>query len=1169
MNALRTVVTALGGGAVLARWLPLVLIVVPLAILTVKLVRQLRSRKKAAAGPARARLDLVRVWKEFRRRTPVTQRRALPLFQPFIVVGDVGAGKSALVDRHVDWRGQSAQFHPSHVDDPRLQIYRGTHAIVQELSAAVLDDTSPAARAALKRLWRPFARGRAPGVVIALDAARLLRAAPEQLARRAQVVRGKLDLLAEVVRRPVEVTVVITKADQMKGYLDLAAALRARRTALELHPQAADGSLELERGFARFARLLPAVLADTNAAAYLDALTFFAQLPELIRPLDVFLRALCSADPITPEPRLATVALQSSEEAGAALFSPFAAAISDADVRRFRPLRRHVLGAAAVAAAAALYLVAGYASARGRIDEANRRLDAVLEAPRDAEAQAAWLGTLRAGRRSLARRLLPRFFAGDGAFVDAEVRRRFVDGVRERLLLPRLGPGGDGERGAARLYALTLLHASSSNRLGKLVRAHADQWAEMLAVPEWLVRSYIDAAEARLPPPAIDGRALAEEVTMKLSLDTPALARLLSEVQARLTQPAMNAAELQALKQLAAPARLDALALAERANLVAALALLKEETGIDVGDAARAPAATSGPSPGAVAELAALVEHSELDAAAGSNVDVAGLVAALGALAVTKPQGGRPITIAFDGQRVTVDPAAWQQLLVRSRATLLVHGFAARPDDDLQVLFANPGAYAPVIVSGGRDGCAFSGGGRVDGVYSAKALTDHLLPALAQLPTLLPKLPLGDADKQQLGDFVADAVGDYASDYVEQYRALFASLTCRAGSPEKLRAVTAALQSSTSPLRSALREVTRNTALNLPTDNAAIAPLGAIVDEFAALRALAPPSGPAPQLDGWIAVMRALQAALDGRDATPPDDKEPEDALRRKLTPLGRVALAIYRSDPDSMKQQVERWLTSGNIDTEWWPQFVAPVDAAYGMGRREVEKTVAQSWHDLVQADVEPLVATFPFARDAAAPATEALVDAALAPKQAFWSGFEDGIAPVLVPARDGWRAREGRTSPLLPSDLLPTANRMSALAALLYDKTGKPKPLVVRVRPLPLARRAGAGNDASLVAASYLQAGGATVYGFNQRAEWTTLKIEWWHADSAAVGIAVGSGEARRSYRAVSVLETPWSLWRLLQRASASGHVFTWQVPDADGRTTPVQFEIEEEPWARFALR
>jgi type VI secretion system protein ImpL len=1151
----------------LLTWVPILLLGVVAGLLAVKWVRARRKKKTAAPPPARpfkARLDLRRAWRTFLRRTPALQRRGLALFQPFVVLGDAGAGKSALVSRFVDWRGRSAQFQPSYVADPLLQIYRGAQVLVQELSATVLEDTSAEASRALVRLWRPLRGGRVPRVVIAIDVARLRASTPDQLVRLAQLLRGKLDLLAAVVRRPVEATLVVTHADQLDGFLELSSVLRAQGKALRIDLGRGDGVPDLESAFASFEQYLPLVQAHANAASYLKVLSFFQQLPSLQGPLDTFVRMLRRADAQGPAPVVCTVALSSCKEDGDSSCNPFAATLTAGDVQRFRPLRKHVILAASVAAVGVVYQVAGYQAARLRIEESSRRLDALLETPADPDAQAAWLRGVTAERDSPARHFFPAFFSSDRTFGEAEVRRRFVHGVRARLLTPRLEAGRRGRLGQGGLHALTLLHASGRSALGKLVLTHAGQWSEELSLPAGIVRDYLEAADRQLAP-ARDATARLPEMVAAQQTEAADVTRFVAEVQRKLAQPYLSAAELQQLKALAAPVRKDAQALAREQTLATAVSLLKDETGIEVGDNWRRAPTLTDAAPAAIEELVALVEASRIDTPA-ARVDLAALVGQLKELADSAtPRAAPPIAVIIDGRRTSIDAAAWDRLLVRSRAAQAVHVFASAGDGGPAVLFADPNAFAPIQVNAQADGCAFGNGGRVEGVYTVQALGEHVLPLLTQLPDILTKLPLRDADKQQFGQRVTQAVSKYADDYAAQYAALIGQLRCRARSAQDLRYLLGQLQGAGSPLRAALREVTRNTTFTLPADNPFSAPLAKLVDQFAPLRTLSPLTGPTPQVDAWAAIVRGMQGSLDGRApaaGAAPGDKEPEDGLRARLSPLGRMALSMYRRDEDSQRLQVERWLAAANVDSAFWAPFLSPVEETYALGRRELQEALSDAWNDLLQAEVQPLSHAFPFRRDAEFPAGAALIDGALAPKQSFWSAFEARVAPVLTLGRDGWHARETKQS-LVPPDLLSTVNRMRALTALLYDQEGKPRPLVVRVRPLPLSA------SASALLASYMQAAGTTFYGFNQRVEWVTLKIEWWKADTAAVGVALGGAEGARNYRSVTVMDTPWSLWRLLSRATESARVFTWQVPGPDGRLVPVQFELKDDPWTSFAVR
>src|SRR5690242_19107095 len=74
------------------------------------------------AARNRSRNRLRRTWKTFLRNIPGEFRRYILLYQPFVVFGESGSGKSSLIGRYTDWKGQAAQFYPSYNADPALQI---------------------------------------------------------------------------------------------------------------------------------------------------------------------------------------------------------------------------------------------------------------------------------------------------------------------------------------------------------------------------------------------------------------------------------------------------------------------------------------------------------------------------------------------------------------------------------------------------------------------------------------------------------------------------------------------------------------------------------------------------------------------------------------------------------------------------------------------------------------------------------------------------------------------------------------------------------------------------------------------------------------------------------------------------------------------------------------
>ena len=103
-----------------------------------------------------------------------------------------------------------------------------------------------------------------------------------------------------------------------------------------------------------------------------------------------------------------------------------------------------------------------------------------------------------------------------------------------------------------------------------------------------------------------------------------------------------------------------------------------------------------------------------------------------------------------------------------------------------------------------------------------------------------------------------------------------------------------------------------------------------------------------------------------------------------------------------------------------------------------------------------------------------------------AFWQFVTQVLSPVVRGARDGLVAALSRSSRAM---LLPPAHAARAGAAgaacrsSLWDDEGKPRPLAMQVRPLPLPT---APTPDSFVTLSYLKCGGAASFGFNQRPAW-----------------------------------------------------------------------------------
>lgn len=1164
---------------------PYVLVALAILAAIVLLVRpwwQKRKAAKAGGGPASAdkppRLDLRRIWRTFLRRTPREYRRAVPLFRPFVVLGEAGSGKSALIDRLTDWRGQAAQFHPSYVEDPLVQIYQGSHALAQEISAVLLEDPSPRVREALLELWRPLKQARDPEAVVVLDAARLISVAPDHLVRLAQSMRGKLNLLSSTLGRPVDVTLALTHLDRFPGFLELQALLAEKGRTLEIPAERITERADIERCLDEFEDALPLVLTSRPAPEYLEVLRFFREAREWLGRLGIFVATLELPDPLFPEPRLRRIGLTSAKEAPGG-FDPFVASITAEDARRFRPERKHQIAAAALAGASLLWMVSGYAHERVVAGEAHRRLELYLEAPAD-PVQSGFFDYLAAHRGTLARALLPDFADDHPFFLERRIHDEFLEGVRKRLLERRLARYEKARDGVKGLYLLSVYYASGSSPLAKFVLDRSTTFQDALEIPGVVLQTYVSQnAPVNSVPRLMDTRAFAARFDVQLAAELPATVGLLDAVDRATREPVLSRDALAALKAAIKPVQDELDAVTHTRNLLELAALLEKETGLDVGEEWKRKVASAPDIDRAAAQAAlALVGGTDLAYPDPGALDLQGVVAAVEQILVPRTtQAPADQKVKIGPRELVVSPGEWDKLITRSRAALLLREFVDRKRGDFRhALFTNPGAYRGVSLDGAEATSFVVGRARVEGLYTAEAIEDKLKPPLVKLPSLLQALPVPEADKQLFAEFVINKLEEYRDVYVAEWKGYWDSFKPVAKTPAALKFALAQLQLPTSPLRRLLKDVSKHTALTLPEDNPFFEPLGTIPSTFAFLRSLAPqPGGDMPALKEYFDIVGRLQATLEGAAPAPAggaggkgpkgeadEEEAAPSGLREELSPLGAIALAIYREEEDAFSTQIERWLMGLNVETRWWEPFTGVVDRAYALGQKEVERGVVEGWSDLYSTYVVPLQRSYPFQADSQATANPNVVDAALKPGDAFWAGFESDVGPVLQRTRAGWEPRKSRRAPIaVPAEVLPTVRRLARLRDLLYDREGKPRPLMVLVRPMPLPT---ARQGQYFALASFLQVGAASIFGFNQRPDWIALRLEWWKADVAAAGAVLSpDGLAKKLYRSVTVPEAQWSFHTLLQRGTRNGQTWEWPVAAPDGETFKVAFQISGDPW------
>lgn len=532
---------------------------------------RLRQRTDSAApGGARAiaPLRLRNIWSSFLSRLPAAVRVAVPTYPHFVVFGNNAAGKSALIGRKVDWQGQTSQFVPSYTADPLMQVYLGSRTVVQEFSAIVQDATSRGINEALKRLWGNLDVDQIPTVVVALQAPSLSSASPDSLRAQAQLLRGKINVLADACDASPRVRICLTFMDRVRGYTDLARFLNKEQIPLLLEI-GADPRSDLATGLTAYERYLPRALTTQPLTAFEGILEFLRTADQVLGPTAEFVAALVEGSVVSQRPEVQSVyfsTLQSDAQVG----SPFEPPLRQRGqvlgwflTRWLRPLGLrplHVLLGGLL-----LLLGLGVLSSvtrhhRAYVDDVNSAAE-VFEGTVDRALTLQSSGESDVVRRAeqRLRQSLLSLQAAEARFrplrllyrVDKrESERRFVEGLRRAYLLPSLERTIRQRARDKILEALVALYASRDNTLGALVTAQPTDWATDLAVPRDTLLDYIkysatpwtEVAVVALPPlPQSDLRATLTELGPWQGY--------LAELQQAIGRPFITQSELQSLQK--------------------------------------------------------------------------------------------------------------------------------------------------------------------------------------------------------------------------------------------------------------------------------------------------------------------------------------------------------------------------------------------------------------------------------------------------------------------------------------------------------------------------------------------------------------------------------------------------------------------------------------------
>jgi G3E family GTPase len=436
-------------------------------------------------------------WQRFLERLPKTHQRSILNFEHFLIVGVAGSGKSYLLDHQSDWAYQMRQVARQGAVDTELPVVMASGSVVAQLPAQLLEDPGAATRAALDGLWKRLYRDRAPTVVMVVDAKAVQHYTHEELTRQARAVRIRVNQLANIRKRPIEVRVALSHLDLFPGFTE-SAKFWANESISNRIPLALEGACgpSLKAWVDETRVQLPRALAVSTADDFRKILAFLRTTGEWVPHIEVLLDVLFAREPTSVDPIRGGVYLCAD---GAGHANPIRNARERG--RGPDPLRKHLIGVTVSASAIITYCLMAYMAQRDAWTPAAQAMEAykvsptTLDSPSELEDRAL-ITAFTTGPRGV-RGSFPAFFGP----ARARMAQRFVSTLREDLLIPRLRQiaihGGlldkynNTLRWRRSIYFLALIHSDQDDRLRILDDKRLHLFVEMTGLPVNLIRDYL------------------------------------------------------------------------------------------------------------------------------------------------------------------------------------------------------------------------------------------------------------------------------------------------------------------------------------------------------------------------------------------------------------------------------------------------------------------------------------------------------------------------------------------------------------------------------------------------------------------------------------------------------------------------------------------------------
>ncbi|WP_150468466.1 cation-binding protein [Francisella sp. SYW-9] len=455
-----------------------------------------------------------------------------------------------------------------------------------------------------------------------------------------------------------------------------------------------------------------------------------------------------------------------------------------------------------------------------------------------------------------------------------------------------------------------------------------------------------------------------------------------------------------------------------------------------------------------------------------------------------------------------VDPI-WHKIITQAVYNDLMNNLALS-----RAMFMDEGLSKQSVVNVGDNASYY---GNISIIYTKIGLKDAVLPEISEYKSVCKSLGKQNINTLVINNYYNDALDNYIKDYKKSYINLIASYK-NSMDPNDLVASLYLVSSTSSQFNNMLKTLSSNTVFDKKT-----------------LKEI-------PQLD----LVRSYFQNVNKMISNPNDMDEYNQIIRDianqinqadyKRAAINKITLNLFTKSKDSYFYKVNALLKKNDISSENSIIFTAPLHNIMKFGKPYLVKYKYQLWDNHIISLLDKYKKYYPFTQNSDKKISPTELTKTFGSKGKFWETVNEDMYGIFEYKDGQWQSRIPNLFGKNTASMLNTLNNTQKFTDTLWDKSGKLKPIDIKVSIMPIPNNLLQNN--TFVKMTLLSIGNQKSMGISTEQKSIILRYNWFEEQPSSVGFI----DSNEQINSIETHSEYWSLFDLLNQANKDGDVYTW---------------------------